>query len=325
MNTRKLGWTNLELTTIGLGTWAHGGGGWEYSWGPQDDRESIATIVGAVEQGINWIDTAPGYGLGHAEEILGKALKELPVKPYVATKCGFVWGVDRVLSARLSRDSVRREIDASLKRLGVDVIDLYQIHWPNPESDIEEAWEVIARHIEDGVIRYAGVSNFTVAQMERLRPIHPIASLQPPYSMLKTDIEDEILDYCATHRIGVVVYSPLQKGLLTGKFSKGRIERLPADDHRKRDTLFIEPQLSANLAFVDTLHEIAVKHGRTVAQLAVAWVLRRSEVTAAIAGARMPGQIDEIIEAGDWSLPEDIAVLIDNAMMVRHDMLSGRA
>lgn len=310
MQTRKLGWTDLNLTTVGLGTWAIGGGGWQFSWGPQDDRESIAAIRHALELGINWIDTAPVYGLGHSEEVVGKAIKELRDKPIIATKCGLVWDKDKNINRSLKEESIRSEVEASLKRFNIDVIDLYQIHWPDPDEDIEEVWGALADLMHEGKIRYAGVSNFSVEQLKRIQPIHPPASLQPPYSMLRRDIEEDLLPYCSSNNIGVIVYSPMQKGLLTGKMTRERIENLPEDDHRHNDPRFHEPELSANLALVEGLRSIAQKSGKTPAQIAIAWVLSRPEVTAAIVGARRPSQIEETVVGGDWELSEeDIEVI----------------
>ena len=243
MKTRKLGWTDLNLTTIGLGTWAIGGGDWTWGWGPQDDEESVAAIILASEKGINWIDTAPAYGLGHSEEIVGKALKKLPRRSIVATKCGIEWDNNRKSTHELKGESIRREVEASLKRLGVDVIDLYQIHWPEPDSELEPAWQQIANMVKEGKVRYAGVCNCSIEQMKRIQPIHPVASLQPPYSMIERGAEDSgLLDYCREHNIGVVAYSPMQKGLLTGKFNKQRVQELPAEDHRRNDPNFQEPR-----------------------------------------------------------------------------------
>ncbi|MFQ6067643.1 MAG: aldo/keto reductase [bacterium] len=322
MQTRKLGRTDLNLSTIGSGTWAIGGSGWKFSWGPQDDRESISTIRRALELGINWIDTAPVYGLGHSEEVVGRAIKELRDKPIIATKCGRVWDKDGNLSGCLRKESIGSEVEASLRRLKIDVIDLYQIHWPDPDEDIEEAWSAIADLIKDGKVRYAGVSNFSVEQLKRIQPIHPVASLQPPYSMLERSAEEEILDYCSTNHIGVIVYSPMQKGLLTGKFTRERVQKLPEDDHRRRDAHFQEPQLSANLKLVEGLGSIAEKSGRTLAQLAIAWVLRRSEVTAAIVGARHPFQIEETVVAAESMLSKKDIVAIDILLNKRQKALN---
>jgi aryl-alcohol dehydrogenase-like predicted oxidoreductase len=310
MLTRKLGWTDLNLTTIGLGTWAMGGGGWKFGWGAQDDRESIATILHALEKGINWIDTAHVYGFGHSEEVVGKALKEMHEKPIIATKCGRIWDSDGNIKPNLKKERIISEIESSLKRLQIEVIDLYQMHWPQPDEDIEEAWTTIADEIKKGKIRYAGVSNFRVDQLKRIQPIHPVASLQPPYSMLKRNAEKDLLDFCGENNIGVVVYSPLQKGLLTGKFSKERAQSLALDDHRRNDPMFREPELSANLKVVEKLRSIAEKNGKTVAELAIAWCLRRPEITSAIVGARRPAQIEENVTAGDWVLSfEDLAAI----------------
>jgi aryl-alcohol dehydrogenase-like predicted oxidoreductase len=311
MKTRRLGWTDLNLSTIGLGTWAIGGGNWKFSWGPQDDRESISAIQRALELGINWIDTAAVYGLGHSEEIVGKAIKGLREKPIIATKCERVWDKDGNILGRLKKESIRSEIEASLKRLKIEVIDLYQIHWPEPDEDIEEAWTTLGDLIEEGKIRYAGVSNFDLQQLKRVQPIHRVASLQPPYSMLQRGVEGKILPYCSANNIGVVAYSPMQKGLLTGKFTRERAANLPEDDHRRRDPRFQEPELSANLKLVENLRSIAEKSGKTVAQLAIAWVLRRPEVTAAIVGARRASQIEETAVAGDWVLSEEDIAAID--------------
>ncbi len=310
MQSKPLGNSGLQLSRIGLGTWAMGGGDWKFGWGPQDDRESIATIHRALALGINWIDTAPAYGLGHCEEVVGQALAGLKERPLIATKCGRVWDQQRQLSPRLKRQSIQAEIEDSLRRLGVDTIDLYQMHWPQPDEDIEEGWRTVADVIRQGKVRHGGVCNFNLAQLERIRPIHPIASLQPPYSLLNRGVEADLLAYCQTHGIGVVAYSPMQKGLLTGKVNRPWIDALPAADHRHNDAQFQEPRLSANLTFVDGLRRIADQHGRSVAQLAIAWVLRRAEVTAAIVGARRPSQIEATIGAADWQLaPDDLAAI----------------
>ncbi len=321
MRKRKLGWTDLELTVIGFGSWALGGGGWQFSWGPQDDEESIAAIHRALDLGINWIDTAAVYGLGHSEEIIAKALRGMSEKPIIATKCGRVWNEKGEVFGCLKRDSIRKEAEDSLRRLEVEVIDLYQIHWPDPEPDIEEAWSTMADLVKEGKIRYAGVSNFNVEQMKRIEKIHPIASLQPPYSMITRDIEEEILPYCAEKNMGVIVYSPMQKGLLTGKFTKERVKNLPPDDHRRSDPQFNEPLLSINLELVEKLKPIAEKHGRTLAQLAIAWVLRRPEVTAAIVGTRRPSQIEETFPAGDWELSAEDIEAINKLLQEREEKI----
>ncbi len=287
-----------------------GGGDWKFGWGPQDDRQSIETVHRALDLGINWIDTAPAYGLGHCEEVVGQALRGLRQRPIVASKCGRVWDEQRQLGPRLKRASIQAEVEASLRRLGVEAIDLYQLHWPQPDEDIEEGWQTVADLVRQGKLRYAGVCNFSVAQLERIRPIHPVVSLQPPYSLLNRGVEAELLPYCRTHGIGVVAYSPMQKGLLTGKVDRGWLERLPAADHRHNDAQFQEPRLSANLAFVEGLRQIAERRSRSLAELAIAWVLRREEVTAAIVGARRPDQIEATVGAADWQLaPDDLAAI----------------
>lgn len=323
MQTRKLGYTDLYLTTVGLGTWAIGGGGWAYGWGPQDDTDSIRAIQRALDLGINWIDTAAVYGLGHSEEIVGKAIRGRRDQVIIATKCGLVWDEGSTTPyGRLKAWSVRQEVEASLRRLGVDVIDLYQIHWPNPDEDIEEAWATIADLVREGKIRYAGVSNFSVEQMKRIQPIHPIASLQPPYNMLRRDIEAEILPFCAANNIGVIVYSPMASGVLTEKFSRQWVASLPDDDWRKKYSGHLqEPELSANLALVEGLKAIAARYGRTVSQLAIAWTLRRPEVTAAIVGARRPEQIEQTAPAADWVLPPEVLAEIDDLLARRAEAM----
>lgn len=322
MRTRKLGYSDLYLTTVGLGTWAIGGP-WQWGWGPQDDAESIAAIHRALELGINWIDTAPAYGVGHSEEIVGRAIMGRRDEVILATKCGLVWEEgSTTVTGRLTAQSVRAECEASLRRLHVDVIDLYQIHWPNPDEQIEEAWATIADLIREGKVRYAGVSNFSVEQLRRVQAIHPVASLQPPYSMLERGVEEELLPFCAANNIGVIVYSPMQAGLLTGKYTRERIAALPDDDWRKvRSPHFHEPALSANLELIEGLRPIAARHGRTLGQLAIAWVLRRPEVTAAIVGARRPSQIEETAPAADWELsPGDLAAI--DALLTRREQRS---
>jgi aryl-alcohol dehydrogenase-like predicted oxidoreductase len=294
-----------------------GGPGWKFSWGPQDDADSIRAIHRAVELGVNWVDTAAVYGFGHCEEVVGKALRGLNPRPFVATKCSRCWDERREPFSRLKRDSIRAELESSLKRLGVEVIDLYQIHWPMPEEDIEEGWGAVAELVKEGKVRYAGVSNFNVAQLKRAQAIHPVASLQPPYSMLRREVESEILPYCAAHNIGVVAYSPMQKGLLTGKVTRERVANFPADDHRRNDPQFAEPLLSANIALAEGLRAVAGKRGRTVAELAIAWVLRKPDVTSAIVGARRPAQIEETVRAGDWVLTEDEIAAVEQLLKAR--------
>lgn len=310
MRTRKLGYTELHLTTVGLGAWAMGGGDWQYGWGPQDDTQSLAAISEALDRGINWVDTAAVYGLGHSEEIVGRAIAGRRDQVIVATKCSRVWDKHGRLGGSLKAQSIRRECEASLKRLNLETIDLYQIHWPDPEEEIEEGWTEIARLIGEGKVRYGGVSNFSVAQLKRCQKIHPVASLQPPYSMLRRGVEEELLPFCYQNEIGVVAYSPMECGLLTGKMTRRRMAALPDNDWRKHSPRFREPALSANLAVAQGLGEIAAPSGRTAAQLAIAWVLRRPEVTAAIVGARTPQQIEETAPAGDWALsPEELTAV----------------
>lgn len=285
-----------------------GGAGWAFSWGSQDDRESIEAIHTALDAGVNWIDTAAVYGLGHSEEVVAKALEGRSNRPYVFTKCERTWNEKREIVKCLKRDSVRKECEASLRRLKVDTIDLYQIHWPEPEEDIEEAWEEIARLREEGKIRWAGVSNFGVAHMERLRAIAPITSLQPPYSAISPDVEAEQLPYCKEHGIGVIVYSPMKSGLLTGKMTKERVAAMDPDDHRRRAPAFQEPALGRNLALAAKMGEIGARHGRSAAEVAIAWVLRNDAVTAAIVGMRSAAQARGVLGALEFRLSgEEIA------------------
>ena len=321
MQMRKLGYTDLKLTTVGLGTWAIGGP-WQFGWGPQDDDEAIAAILASLETGINWIDTAPIYGLGHSEDLVGKALKQTTHKPIVATKCSLLWNDKREKVSCLKAQSIRQECHDSLERLGVETIDLYQIHWPEPYEDLEQAWEEMARLAEEGKIRYLAVSNFNIEQIECIHKIHPVACLQPPYSMLHRDVEDELLAYCAQNDIGVVAYSPMQRGLLTGKFSPERLANLPLDDHRRTNSDFHEPQFTATLELVEQLRPIAERNGRTLAQLSISWILRRPEVTAAIVGARKPEQIIETAPASDWDLNEEDMEQIEQLLAERQAKLN---
>jgi aryl-alcohol dehydrogenase-like predicted oxidoreductase len=321
VRTRKLGYTDLHLTTVGLGTWAIGGP-WKWGWGAQDDAESIDAIQRALDAGVNWIDTAAVYGMGHSEEVVGRAIAGRRDEVIVATKCGLVWDEGSTEAyGQLTAASVRREVEASLRRLDVDVIDLYQIHWPRPDEDIEEAWGAIADLVREGKVRYGGVSNFSVEQLKRVQPIHPVALLQPPYSMLERGVEEELLAYCAANEIGVLAYSPMQAGLLTGKYTRERIAGLPDDDWRKGSSHFSEPAISATLALIGRLRPIAERNGRTLAQLAIAWVLRRSEVTAAIVGARRPSQIEGTAPAGDWVLSKEDTAEIDALLAERERAL----
>jgi len=301
---RQLGDSDLRLTPIGYGAWAIGGGNWEFGWGSQDDDESVRTIERALDDGLNWIDTAAVYGLGHSEEVVARAVRNSPHKPYIFTKCSMRWDADRKIYRSLKAESLQEEIENSLRRLQVDAIDLYQIHWPNPEGEIEEGWETLARFKEQGKVRYIGVSNFNVEQMKRALKIAPITSLQPPYSLLRRDIEAEILPFCREHNIGVINYSPMVSGLLTGKMTRGRIEQLPADDWRKRSPNFNEPKLSRNLKVVELLRKIGNQHGVEPGVVAIAWTLRNPAITAAIVGARRPDQVDGVLPAATFRLSD---------------------
>ena len=314
MQTRRLGESELELSVVGFGAWAIGGGGWAFGWGPQDDTESVRAIHRALDLGVNWIDTAAVYGLGHSEEVVARALADRPGKVLVATKCGLCWRPDRRVYGCLKRDSVRREVEDSLRRLRLDTIDLYQIHWPNPARDLEEGWSAVADLVREGKVRFAGVSNFNVAQLERAQAIHPVTSLQPPYSMVNRGVEAELLPFCREHRIGVVAYSPMQAGLLTGRFSRERLAALDAEDWRRRDRFFQEPSLGRTLELVEKLRALGEREGRTPAQLAIAWVLRRPELTAAIVGARRPEQIEETAAAGEYTPSPEILAEISGLL-----------
>ncbi len=307
MQTRKFGNTGMETTTIGFGSWAVGGSGWAAGWGPQDDEESVGAIRRALELGINWIDTAAVYGLGHSEEVVAHALKGVPEgeRPYVFTKCSMVWDENGEIGHNLKADSVKRECEESLRRLNTDVIDLYQIHWPNPDEEIEEGWQAMAELKEEGKVWHIGVSNFDVSQMKRAQAIASIDSLQPPYSMLDRGIEDEILPYCREQNIAVIVYSPMKSGLLTGEMTRERAESLPEDDWRSRARAFNEPQLSKNLGLVDLLREIGGRHDASPAEVAIAWTLLHPAVTAAIVGSRRPDQVDGVVGAADLKLSGD--------------------
>jgi aryl-alcohol dehydrogenase-like predicted oxidoreductase len=304
MQTRQLGNSDLMITPLGVGAWAMGGAGWAFSWGPQDDAESVGAIHAALDKGINWIDTAAVYGLGHSEEVVGKAVKERSDKHYVFTKCERTWGEDRHIIKSLKRDSIFRECENSLQRLGVDTIDLYQIHWPEPDEDVEEGWAALADLQKQGKVRWIGVSNFNATQLARAQAIAPITSLQPPYSMIQAEIETDILPFCAKHTIGTIVYSPMKSGMLTGAMTRERIENMHADDFRKRTPNFQEPLLTRNLNLVEHLRDIGKRHGRTPGEVAIAWTLRRPEVTAAIVGMRSPAQVDGVIGAADFRLSE---------------------
>jgi aryl-alcohol dehydrogenase-like predicted oxidoreductase len=303
--TKRLGNSDLNITALGVGAWAMGGGGWKFGWGSQDDKDSSAAIRAAIDAGMNWIDTAAVYGLGHSEEIVGKTLKGLSKKPYIFTKCERRWNADGSIFPSLKAESIRKECEDSLRRLGVEQIDLYQIHWPDPEAEIEEGWTEMARLKEEGKVRWIGVSNFNVEQMKRAQAIAPITSLQPPYSLLVRKSEPEILPFAKANDIGVIVYSPMRAGLLTGKMTKERAESLPQDDWRSRDKDFQEPQLSRNLQLVEILKQIADRHGRTPGEVALAWTLRNPAVTAAIVGLRRADQVNGVIGALTYRLPDE--------------------
>ena len=305
LKTAPLGSTGLEITRVGFGAWAIGGDGWEFGWGPQEDDESVAAIQHALEQGINWIDTAAAYGSGRSEQVVGRALEGVAERPHVFTKCSLLEGPDRRVIHNLRRDSVLAEAEASLERLGIDAIDLYQIHWPIPEADIEEGWSALAELKEDGLVRHIGVSNFDVEQLHRIQQIAPVETLQPPYSLVAREVEDQILPYCQREDIGVIAYSPMGSGLLTGRMTRERIDGLPEDDWRKHDTRFQEPQLSRHLAQVERLKAVAQRYDATPGAVAVAWTLRNPAVDGAIVGFRRPDQVDPILTAAGLELTDD--------------------
>jgi aryl-alcohol dehydrogenase-like predicted oxidoreductase len=309
MNTKRLGNSDLLITPIGFGAWAIGGGGWEFAWGGQDDRDSVAAIREALGAGVNWIDTAAVYGLGHSEEVVARALEGMTNRPYVFTKCSMVWDERREISRSLKADSIRRECEASLRRLKVEAIDLYQVHWPDPDEDVEEGWATLAALKKEGKVRHIGVSNFNVAQMKRAQAIAPVTSLQPRYSLLHREVEDAVLPFAAREHIGVIAYSPMASGLLTGAMTAERIAGLSADDWRKRHPDFQGPQLYRALRLVRLLRRIGRPHERTPAEVAVAWVLHNPAVTGAIVGARRPDQVRGVVGAAElrlsrWELVE---------------------
>ena len=299
----KLGNSDMELSPIGFGSWAVGGGDWQFSWGPQDDNDSIAAIHKALELGINWIDTAAVYGLGHSEEVVARALKTTSHKPYIFTKCGLVWGEKREVNNDLKQ--IRREVEESLRRLAVDTIDLYQVHWPKPDEEIEEAWGVMADLQKQGKVRWIGVSNFSVEQMERVKEIAPITSNQPPYSMLNRAVEPAILPFCQKNNIGVINYAPMHSGLLTGAMTKQRVSNFTSDDFRRNAKNYQEPLLSRNLAVADFLSEIGKKHNVSAGVVAIAWTLHHPAITAAIVGGRNAKQVDGVIPAATFRLTEE--------------------
>jgi len=302
---KTLGRTGFEITRVGFGAWAIGGGNWEWGWGAQDDEESIAAIHRALELGVDWIDTAAQYGLGHSEEIVRRAVEGVNPRPLVFTKGGQPEGPNRTSYQTLERDSLRRECEGSLERLGVDALDLYQIHWPIPDEEVEEGWTELAALKQEGLARHIGVSNFSVEQLERAQAIAPVETLQPPYSLLDRGVEDEILPYCQEHEIGVIVYSPMSSGLLTGRMTRERIEAFPPDDWRRDSPRFQEPELSQALELVERLKRVADRHGVSPGAVAVAWTLRHPAVDGAIVGFRRPDQVDPILAAAELELGDD--------------------
>jgi aryl-alcohol dehydrogenase-like predicted oxidoreductase len=314
LKTATLGNTGLEISRVGFGAWAIGGGGWEFGWGPQEDEDSIEAIHRALELGVNWIDTAAAYGFGRSEEVVGRALEGLheDERPYVFTKASLVEGPGRTVVNNLKRDSILREAGDSLERLGVDAIDLYQIHWPIPDEDIEEAWSAFAELKEQGFVRHIGVSNFNVEQLRRIQSIAPVETLQPPYSLVAREIEGEILPFAEREGIGVIVYSPMGSGLLSGGITRERIASLAEDDWRKHDRRFREPQLSRHLALVDRLTAVAARYDTAPGAVAVAWTLRNPAVDGAIVGFRRPDQVDSILAAAGLQLADaDVAEIED--------------
>jgi aryl-alcohol dehydrogenase-like predicted oxidoreductase len=311
MQTRKLGNSGLNITPVGFGAWAVGGGGWEYAWGPQEDGDSIAAIHRALELGVNWIDTAAVYGLGHSEEVVARALIGWRgPRPYVFTKCILSWDSSRKITPNFSAKSVRQECENSLRRLQASAIDLYQMHWPPVDNGpgLEEAWQTMASLQKEGKVRWIGVSNFDVAQIKRAQKIAPVSSLQPPYSILRRQVEEETLPYCLQQGIGVIVYAPMFSGMLTGAMTRERAAALPADDFRSRNPEFKEPKLSKNLELVEVLKKIGARNGREAGEVAIAWALGNPAVTGAIVGARNAKQAEGVMRAGDFRLtPEEIA------------------
>jgi aryl-alcohol dehydrogenase-like predicted oxidoreductase len=305
MQLKALGNSDMRLTPLGIGAWAMGGGGWKFAWGPQDDAASIAAIHAALDHGINWIDTAAVYGLGHSEEVVARALHGRSNRPYVFTKCERVWDDQGEITGSLKAASIRRECENSLRRLRTGVIDLYQVHWPNPEEDIEEGWTTMAELQREGKVRWIGVSNFNAGQIKRCEQIAPVTSLQPPYSIISPEIEESTLPHCQKQGIGVIVYSPMKSGLLSGAMTKERVANFPEDDFRKRALAFQEPNLTRNLALADLCKQIGARHGRTAGEVAIAWTLRHPAVTAAIVGMRSPKQVEGVVGALEFRLTDE--------------------
>jgi aryl-alcohol dehydrogenase-like predicted oxidoreductase len=309
MQTRKLGNSDIYITPVGYGAWAIGGSGWQFGWGSQDDSDSMAAIHRSLELGVNWIDTAAVYGMGHSEEVVARALKSWHgPRPYVFTKCGLRWDGQGQVQKVLNADSIRREVEDSLRRLSIEVIDLYQIHWPpDPDSpQLEEGWSTLADLRREGKVRWIGVSNFNVDQLRRAQAIAPVTSLQPRYSLVHHEVEDEVLPYCLNEGIGVIVYSPMASGLLTGAMTRERAAKLPADDWRRNHADFTEPDLSRNLTLVERLRQLATRHDRSVGEVAIAWTLHNPAVTGAIVGARNPRQAEGVMRAGDLHLSNEV-------------------
>jgi aryl-alcohol dehydrogenase-like predicted oxidoreductase len=305
LKTSQLGQTDLEITRVGFGAWAIGGGGWEFGWGAQEDEQSVASIHRALEQGVNWIDTAAAYGFGRSEQIVGRALEGLATRPYVFTKCSLLEGPGRRVLHSLKRDSILREAEASLQRLGLDAIDLYQIHWPNPAADVEEGWAALAELKDQGLVRHIGVSNFDVEQLRRIQQISPVETLQPQYSLIEREAEQELLPFAEQEGIGVIVYSPMGSGILTGSMTRERIAGLADDDWRKHDQRFSEPQLSQNLDLVERLRTVAERYDTIPGAVAIAWTLRNPAVDGAIVGFRAPSQVDPLLVAANLELSDD--------------------
>jgi aryl-alcohol dehydrogenase-like predicted oxidoreductase len=320
MTTTELGRTGMRITRLGFGAWAIGGGGWQFGWGSQDDEQSVAAIARGLEHGINWIDTAAAYGFGHSEEIVGRAIAESGKRPYVFTKASLLDdGTGKVVHS-LKRDSILREAGDSLERLGVDAIDLYQIHWPDPDEDIREGWAALAELKDQGLVRHIGGSNFNVEQLKRIADIAPVETLQPPYSLIDRGVESEILRFAEREDIGVIVYSPMGSGLLTGKMTRERIAKLPDNDWRKSDPSFQQPALSRNLAIVERLQTIATIYDTTPGAIAIAWTLRNPAVDGAIAGFRRPEQVDGIVDAARIELDDNDMAFIQAALQTRDDL-----
>lgn len=321
MNKQQLGNSDLYITRVGVGAWAMGGGGWKFGWGAQDDNDSISAIHAALEHGVNWIDTAAVYGLGHSEEVVARALVGRTRRPYIFTKAALVWDSKGNIFGSLKAASIRREVEASLRRLKLDVIDLYQVHWPDPDDDIEEGWAEMARLKEQGKVRYIGVSNFNVQQMQRAQSIAPITSLQPPYSLIARDVEPDILPYARSQDIGVIVYSPMYSGLLSGAMTAERIQSMPQDDWRRGNPNFQQPLLARNLRLAELLREIGARHGRTTGETAIAWTLSNLAVTAAIVGMRTPKQVAGVVGAADLELSAAELVEIEDTASAEASLL----